>query len=271
MACLVDCNKHCRFKTEKSSLWARVLSHKYRVQRSRSINLLNTSSCSSTWVGIKKGEAIVSKGAKWVAGKDSGLSLWFDKWLDMGTLGSDISSPLTRGEEEVRLKDISSFLGWKWEGISFSFPKEILMKIKATPIPYSKLREDRLSWSSSPSGEFQLKDAYRIANAKQNKSVNQPFSGAWVWKIPVFQKLSASFGSVVIRAYLCMHSSPKEQCDVSKIDWAILFPIAVWVLWLHRNSTIFVKAIKHKDLKAETLAKAAEMAYLGITEKHNQT
>lgn len=58
------------------------------------------------------------------------------------------------------------------------------MEIKVTPIPYSKLREDRLSWSSSPSGEFRLKDAYRITNAKESKSVIQPFNGAWVWKIP---------------------------------------------------------------------------------------
>ena len=134
-----------RFKTEKSALWVHVLSHKYRGQRSRPINLLKTTSCSSTWAGIKKGEDIVSKGAKWVVGKDSGLSLWFDKWLNKGTLRSCISGPFNREEDEVKLRDISSFLGWNWEGISFSFPKEILMEIKATPIPYSKLREDRLS------------------------------------------------------------------------------------------------------------------------------
>ena len=51
------------------------------------------------------------------------------------------------------------------------------MEIKATLIPYSMLREDRLSWSSSPSGEFRLKDAYRIANVKESKPKIQPFSG----------------------------------------------------------------------------------------------
>ena len=53
-----------RFKTEKSSLWVRVLSHKYRGRRRRPTNLLNPTPCSSTWSGIKKGESIVSKGAK---------------------------------------------------------------------------------------------------------------------------------------------------------------------------------------------------------------
>ena len=318
-----------RFKTEKSALWVRVLSHKYRGQRSRPINLLKTTSCSSTWAGIKKGEDIISKGAKWVVGKDSGLSLWFDKWLTKGTLRSCISGPLNRGEDKVRLRDISSFLGWNWEGISFSFPKEILMEIKATPIPYSMLREDRLSWSSSPSGEFHLKDAYHIANAKESKLALQPFSGVWVWKIPSLPRIKCFLWqcchqSIPVHALLAkrgMNISPicpmcnaaletishalkdyskaqslwnsfsppvsasifygtqfldllrlncrsMQRCDAADLDWAILFPIVVWLNW---NNTIFGKATIHKDLKAKALAKAFEMAYLGIIEKHKQT
>ena len=62
-----------------------------------------------------------------------------------------------------------------------------------------------------------------------------------------------------------------QRCDVADQDWAILFPIAVWVIWLNQNNTIFGKATIHKDLKAEALAKVVEMAYLGIIEKHKQT
>ena len=62
-----------------------------------------------------------------------------------------------------------------------------------------------------------------------------------------------------------------QRCDVVDQDWAILFPIAVWVIWLNQNNTIFGKATIHKDLKAEALAKVVEMAYLGIIEKHKQT
>lgn len=117
------------------------------------------------------------------------VSLWFDKWLNMGTLRSRICGPLNRGEEDFRLKDIASLHGWNWEGISFSFPKDILMEIKATPIPYSKLRDDRLSWSLSPSREFQLKDAYRLANANENYPMNHSFNGAWVWKVQSLPKI----------------------------------------------------------------------------------
>lgn len=107
----------------------------------------------------------------------------------MGTLRSCICGPLNKGEEDLRLKDIASFHDWNWEGISFSFPKDIFTEIKATPIPYSKLREDRLSWSLSPSGEFQLKDAYRLANANENHPMNHSFNGVWVWKVPSLPKI----------------------------------------------------------------------------------
>ncbi|KAK7823380.1 putative ribonuclease h protein [Quercus suber] len=73
------------------------------------------------------------------------------------------------------------------------------MEIKATPIPYSKLREDRLSWSSSSSGKFHLKDAYHI-----------------VWKIPSLPRIKCFLWqcchqSILVRALLAkrgMNISP---------------------------------------------------------------
>ena len=83
------------------------------------------------------GEATVSKGVKWVAGINSGLSLWFDKWLDTGTLRSCIFGPLSRGAEDIKLKDVAGLFGWNWEGLSFVLPKLVLLELKATPMPYS--------------------------------------------------------------------------------------------------------------------------------------
>lgn len=83
------------------------------------------------------GEATVSKGVKWVAGSNSGLSLWLDKWLDTGTLRSCIFGPLNRGEEDIKLKDVAGLFGWNWEGLSFVLPKLVLLELKATPMPYS--------------------------------------------------------------------------------------------------------------------------------------
>ncbi|KAL0001242.1 hypothetical protein SO802_015023 [Lithocarpus litseifolius] len=170
-------------------LWVQVFSKTYRRQRRSPPNLLIITSCSPTWAGIKLGEATVSKGAKWVAGSNNGLSLWLDKWLDTGTLKSCIFGLLNRGEEDIKLKDVAGFFGWNWEGLSFVLPKLVLLEMKATPMPYSSQREDRLSWGPSPSGDFKLKDAYCIANAIDPKSMNRTYDEDWVWKVAANPKI----------------------------------------------------------------------------------
>ena len=122
-----------RFHAEKSSLCVRVLANKYRRCGRTSRSSTSFSYCSPTWAGLKKWEDIFSKGFKWLAGKDSLLSLWFDKWLNTGTLRSLISGPLNKGEENLMVKDISSFFVWNWEGLSFEFPSYIKLEMKATP------------------------------------------------------------------------------------------------------------------------------------------
>ena len=79
---------------------------------------------------------------------------------------------------------------------------------------------------------------------------------------------AASFYDTQLMVWLRINCKSMRQCNATDLDWAIIFPIAVWVLWLNRNNLVFGKSATQKDLKAETLAKAAEMAYLGITEKH---
>ena len=74
------------FHQEKDSPWARMLSHKYITRRRRPPNKFR--SCSPTWVAIEKGESIFNKGIKWIAGKDSSLSFWHDKWLSNDTIRS---------------------------------------------------------------------------------------------------------------------------------------------------------------------------------------
>ncbi|KAL0001241.1 hypothetical protein SO802_015022 [Lithocarpus litseifolius] len=82
---------------------------------------------------------------------------------------------------------------------------------------------------------------------------------------------AASFFGTQLMVWLRINCKLMRQCDVYELDWAIIFPIAVWVLWLNKNSIVFGKSSTPKDLKAETLAKAAEMAYLGIAEKHRKS
>ena len=131
-----------RLHSEKESIWARVLSQKYgSFRRARSFRN-RPRQCSVTWAGMKKGASIFNKGIKWLPGRESGLSLWFDKWHKKGPLRSLIEGPLNRGEDQMLMRYISGFNGWRWEAISFDFPKSLALEIKATPLPLSANGED---------------------------------------------------------------------------------------------------------------------------------
>ena len=47
---------------------------------------------------LKKGASVFNKGIEWLPGRESGLSLWFNKWHMKGPLRSLIKGPLNRGE-----------------------------------------------------------------------------------------------------------------------------------------------------------------------------
>lgn len=56
-----------------------------------------------------------------------------------------ISGLLNKGEENLKLKDVTSFYGWNWEGLSFDFPNSLLLEMKATPLPFSNQGENWIS------------------------------------------------------------------------------------------------------------------------------
>ena len=196
-----------RLKTETTSLWSRVLHHKYRKDSRPAPAIMKFRTCSNTWSAIRKGVDVFKKGSKWVVGNNSQLSLWNDKWLDKGPLRSLISGPFNRGEEYTRLKEIASYSGWSWHNISFALPNQLVAAIKATPISFSALYEDRLTWSSSPAGAFDLKKAYRLARLEGFDDQARPFEGEWIWKTPTIPKIKCFLwqchhNSILVRAIL---------------------------------------------------------------------
>ena len=84
------------------------------------------------------------EGLKWIVGKDSNLSVWFDKWMNKGTLRSMLVGPLNKDEDHLQLKDVANLHGWKWDKLSFVIPKPPALDIKATPIPLSDARIDHI-------------------------------------------------------------------------------------------------------------------------------
>lgn len=107
--------------------------------------------------------------------------------MDKGSLRSVIEGPLTRGEEEIQLRDVISFSGWNWQRCSFSFPKQLLMEIKK--ISFSAQNTNWINWSSSPNGNFELKEAYKLATMEEIGSILCHFGGYWIWKAPTIPKI----------------------------------------------------------------------------------
>lgn len=59
-------------------------------------------------------------------------------------------------------------------------PPNLLLKIKTTPTPLFADGKDRISWASSPSGEFELKEAYRLACLGEDTPQAGTFMGSRV-------------------------------------------------------------------------------------------
>lgn len=114
------------------------------------------------------------------------------------------------------LKDISGFFGWNWEGLSFEIPSCIQLEMKATPCPFSNQGGDRLSWFSSPNGEFNLKEAYRLANWEDSNEVGRRFRGDWVWKVQSLPKIKRFL-------WQCSHHSIPVELFWLKEVWIFLF------------------------------------------------
>ena len=56
---------------------------------------------------------------------------------------------------------------------------------------------------------------------------------------------------------------------ISDMESGTIFPMAMWILWLHRNSIVFGRTRPQRNLLDETLARAAEVAYLVSNGKYN--
>lgn len=91
---------------------------------------------------------------------------------------------MNQGEDHLQLKDVFIQGRWDWECISFVIPPILMQDIKANPMPLVVAGSNRLSWFMSPSGEFVLKDVYKLACLKGDSHTFGSKASSWVWKIP---------------------------------------------------------------------------------------
>lgn len=122
--------------------------------------------------------------------------------MDKGPIRSLIARPLNRGEDGIFIKEVVNFSSWDWQNFSFSFPTQLALEIKATPISFSASNSGRISWSSSPNGIFDLKDAYKLASSQEGDFNSGMIDGEWVWKVATIPKIQCLFGNVFIVAFL---------------------------------------------------------------------
>ena len=59
-----------RFRSEKETLWARVLRKKYCTRRRTNLANSDKLPCSRVWKGMRKGQEVSNVGMKWVIGSD---------------------------------------------------------------------------------------------------------------------------------------------------------------------------------------------------------
>ncbi|KAK9997320.1 hypothetical protein SO802_022006 [Lithocarpus litseifolius] len=185
-----------RLQLEKDSLWARVLRKKYMTQRRMSSSNENSLPSSRIWKAMKKGMDVFKRGTRWSLGRDSNLRFWYDSWTSNGPLRSIIHDPLTREEEEIKVKDLASIDGWNWGKLSLILPPKICLEIQVMPRSHFANEEDRIIWNATANGNFNLSSAYILANGE----APQFFDGKWIWKLKVLPRIQSFI-------WMCFHNS----------------------------------------------------------------
>nr|POE55325.1 hypothetical protein CFP56_22690 [Quercus suber] len=109
--------------------------------------------------------------------------------MSTGTLRSLLMGPLNKDEDLLLIRDVANPHRWCWENFSFVIPKKLVMEIKTTPTPLYANNMDRIAWVSLPSGEFNLKEAYRLASEPKDINLCENSSAGWVWKIATLPKI----------------------------------------------------------------------------------
>ncbi|KAK7825178.1 putative ribonuclease h protein [Quercus suber] len=209
----------------KDAGWAKVLHKKYQCRRQT-----KSSRQSRVWAAVEKGKVICDQGAKWTIGSHSSLRFWHDKWLNIGTLRSLVEGPLTSGEDNLMIKDVTANGSWDLHLLSVPLSPFILNAIQATTLRRVSVKEDQLSWISSTNV---AQEFWRVAGCPPQ--VQASFSGGLVdW--------------LQVNAHSPLRAVHKDY------PWKCFFLFGVWNLWLQRNR----KAFKQQEASLNLL-QAVEM------------
>lgn len=159
-----------------------------------------------------------------------------------------------------------------------------MLNIKAMPTPLLAACLDRIFWTSSPNGSFELKEAYRLANVVEDSTLclicnNDTESIIHIlrdctidrqtWNalsIPLDPNI---FFNLNLVDWLRINCQSKKNHDGSSISWSVIFPVGIWTLWLFRHRVVFRNETSSRNLSSEILSRASEMAFIVLNWNHS--
>ena len=97
----------------------------------------------------------------------------------------------------LKIKDVASLDGWNWNLLQMEVLEDVRRKIQATPFLCVVRNEDKLAWSPSPKGSFDLRSACLLVS---EPFLDLTFQGKWIWKIDTLPRIQTFI-------WKCMHKS----------------------------------------------------------------
>ena len=97
----------------------------------------------------------------------------------------------------MKIRDIFKDNMWDWRCLYFDLPQNVKLMIQATLLALAAIGEDRLAWSKSPQGNFDLKSTYKMA---MGYDLRLSFSVNWIWKLDILPRIQTF-------VWMCAHNS----------------------------------------------------------------
>ncbi|KAG7564477.1 Ribonuclease H-like superfamily [Arabidopsis suecica] len=257
-----------RLLHEKTSLWVRVVSCKYKVGDLQDVAWTKAkSNWSSTWrsVGIGLRE-VIYKGYGWAIGDGKSVNFWSDRWLLETPIMDTIIEPLPAENAIVKARDLwRNGSGWDWEKIMPYISENRRLELAAVVLDTVTGAKDRLSWAATTNGKFTVKSAYELITRDEYPRQHMDKFYERLWKVIAPERVRVFLwlvGKQVVmtneerfRRHLC----DTEICQICKNgvesiihvlrdcggggeegeSWPTMFAMAVWWGWKWRCGNIF--------------------------------